>query len=291
MKAFKDAVAIVTGGGAGIGRAISVKLAEYGAKAVFIVDRNSTAAEETAQLISGKGCEAEAHVGDVRDEAFIKEVVDYAVQKHGKINYVFNNAGIGVCGKAEDFTAEHWSDVMDVNFGGVLNGARAAYPVMLKQGFGHIVNTASMAGLTPIPLISSYTTSKFAIVGMSISLRMEAASRGVKVSVICPGVVRTEMLKGRGEGNEVLFKVPQSEVDKAFDVLFPVSPEKFAARTLKKVAANKAIIIEPWWWSVGWWMFRLMPGLTIKLYESYFYEQGLRRVEAAAGDTGDGNDI
>lgn len=284
MKAFKDAVAIVTGGGSGIGRAISVKLAENGAKAVCIVDWNAAAAEESARLVSRPGCEAEVRVGDVRDEEFIKNVVASAVEKHGKINYVFNNAGIGVCGKAEDFTAESWSRVMDVNFGGALNGVLAAYPVMLKQGFGHIVNTASMAGLTPVPLISSYTASKQAIVGMSISLRMEAASRGVKVSVVCPGVVRTELLRGNGRGNEILFKVPQEEVDKAMNVLRPMSPEKFADKTLKKVAANKAIIIQPWWWGISWWMFRLAPGLSIKLYESYFYEQGLRRVEAATGE-------
>src|SRR5439155_13844601 len=100
-----------------------------------------------------------------------------------------------------------WHKVFDVNLRGVVNGVQAAYPVMLRQGFGHIVNTASVAGLLPTPTIVSYCAAKHAVVGLSTSLRVEAAEAGVRVSVLCPGAIKTPILEG-GKYGKMLQPLP-----------------------------------------------------------------------------------
>src|SRR5947207_13955564 len=109
---------------------------------------------------------------------------------------MFYNARIGCLGEVLDHTIADWYRIIDVNIRGVVNGVEAAYRVMLAQGFGHIVNTASIQGLVPTPLMASYGATKHAVVALSNSLRIEAAPAGIRVSVICPGVIRTPLLPG-----------------------------------------------------------------------------------------------
>jgi len=127
---------------------------------------------------------------------------------YGRLDYQFNNAGIAIGGDARDLTLDQWRRVLDVDLYGVLYGTLAAYPIMVNQGFGHIVNTSSAAGLLPTPLNAPYCTAKHAVVGLSLSLRAEGADLGVKVSAVCPGYVRTPIF-----GNAVVVNLPRKLVD------------------------------------------------------------------------------
>ncbi|MEB3359862.1 MAG: SDR family NAD(P)-dependent oxidoreductase, partial [Synechococcales bacterium] len=151
-----------------------------------------------------------------------------------------------------------------VNLGGVINGIVAAYPQMVKQGYGHIVNISSLAGLTPHPGSTPYTAAKHAVVGLSTSLRIEAAGLGVKVSVACPGPVMTGILDST--------KFINIDRDKALNS-FPVkkiTAQQCAVAVLKGVQSNKSIIvISPFAWRL-YWVYRLMPDLLIHLAERMF---------------------
>jgi short-subunit dehydrogenase len=154
---------------------------------------------------------------------------------------------------------------LDVNLRGVIHGVQAAYPIMLRQGFGHIVNTASMAGLLPTPLVVGYGATKHAVVGLSTSLRVEAAPAGVRVSVLCPGVIRTPALIDGGKFGKLLQPVPQETQRDLWEAQRPMDPNRFAEKALRAVARNRAIIIIPWWWRIVWWVNRLSPSLGLWL--------------------------
>src|ERR671915_112136 len=186
--------AIVTGGASGIGRAIAAALVARGVN-VTVADLNGAGAEQVAAELSAGGAgQAAAAKLDVTNADAVAALYRSIRDEHGSLDYVFNNAGIAIGGLAEELTLDHWNKAIDVNLKGVVHGVHAAYPIMLAQGAGHIVNTASLAGLVPMPMGIPYTATKHAVVGLSLGLRAEAASRGVKVSVVCPGFVDTPLL-------------------------------------------------------------------------------------------------
>ena len=195
IRIFDRASAIVTGGASGIGRGLAEDLAKRGCE-VVLADRQIGLAEEVATKICASGGKATAVEVDVTDYMAVEQLVQETVVLTGRLDYIFNNAGIGIGGNVNHFGIEDWIQMMDVNLRGVINGVQAAHKVMMAQGFGHMVNTASLAGLTPSPGNVAYATTKHAVVGLSISLRAEAAQLGVRVSVLCPGFVRTTILEG-----------------------------------------------------------------------------------------------
>lgn len=257
--------AIVTGGASGIGRALAEELASKGVH-VVLADRQVELAERVASGIRARGGAATATELDVRDPARFRKVVQSTLADAGRLDYLFNNAGIGVAAEMRDYEAADWDDVIDVNLRGVTHGILAAYPVMVEQGFGHIVNTASLGGLCPGPL-GSYTATKYAVVGLSRALRIEAKRYGVKVSVLCPGVVRTPILEGGRYGRWKLGVSPAALAKRA-ELLRPMDPSQFARRVLRAVARNRSIIIEPKWSRFLWYLDRLSPWLSEKFWES-----------------------
>ena len=192
---FLGRSAIVTGGGSGIGAAIGRALVEAGAH-VTLGDIDLPAAERVAAELTtvGPGMARAVHL-DVTDAAAVQGVVDQVAEDHGRLDLMFNNAGITFGGETELLTLDHWNAVIDVNIRGVVHGVAAAYPLMVRQGGGHIVNTASMGGLMAAGLITSYVMSKHAVVGLSLALRSEAAAKGVGVTAICPSAVETPILE------------------------------------------------------------------------------------------------
>ncbi len=262
LRTYAGAVAIVTGGASGIGRALGEALARAGAE-VVLADLQADLAGEVAEHIRAAGGRASPAPLDVRDFAATEHLVGETVARHGRLDYLFNNAGIGVGGEVRYYRLDDWERVFDVNLRGVVHGIQAAYPIMLKQGFGHIVNTASMAGLMPAPWTVGYAATKHAVVGLSTSLRIEAEPTGVRVSVLCPGVIRTPILEGGGKYGKVLQAV-RPEVQRAYwERLRPMPPERLAAHVLKAVRKNRAIIVVPAWWKTLWWLNRLSPALGL----------------------------
>jgi NAD(P)-dependent dehydrogenase (short-subunit alcohol dehydrogenase family) len=277
LRAFAGAVAIVTGGASGIGRALAEALARRGTAVVLADLQDDLASEVVARIRSAGGQATATHV-DVRDFEAIEQVIQDTWKEHGRLDYLFNNAGIGVVGPALEYELEDWYRVIDVNLRGVVNGVQAAYPLMLRQGFGHIVNTASMAGLLPAPSTVSYAASKFAVVGLSTSLRCEAAAAGVRVSVLCPGVIRTPALDQGGKYGKMLLPVLPELQRKHWERLHPMAPERFAEEALRAIEKNRAIIVVPSWWKISWWLNRLSPSLVLFLSRTE-YERSMRELE------------
>ena len=254
MDAFKNKIIIITGGASGIGKALGQRLSGKGAH-VILADVNTKMLEDTVNSISKEDGLSEAVTLDVTDRIKVKQLVDDTVAKRGRLDYLFNNAGIGVAGEARDFSYEDWQKVLDTNLYGTVNGVFAAYPVMVKQGFGHIVNIASLAGLIPVPGGISYTVSKYGIVGLSNALRIEGAKLGVKVSVVCPGLIDTPIYHTPKTVNVDREKF-LSELPKNL-----TSADTCARIVLKGVARNKAIIIVTLLARIMWILQRISPGL------------------------------
>lgn len=255
--------ALVTGGASGIGRALALALADSGVM-VVVADRQIDLAERVVAEITARGGRAHLAALDVRDREQFATVVKMIVESSGRIDFLFNNAGIGVLGRASHYRDTDWTDVLDVNLAGVCNGIAAVYPLMIQQRFGHIVNIASMAGLIPAPLVASYTASKFAVVGLSRALRIEAATHGVRVTVVCPLIVNTPILSGGryGRHNDDVSALGRR---RAAMHAMAVTPEGLARRVLRDVARNRAVVVYPGWARLLWYLDRLSPWLTDRL--------------------------
>jgi NAD(P)-dependent dehydrogenase (short-subunit alcohol dehydrogenase family) len=271
-------VAFVTGGASGIGAALATKLVAKGAE-VWIADRQVGLAQELAQRLQGGGGRAHAIELDVRSYPSFDRAVAEAVQRSGRIDFLFNNAGIGVGGEIDSYTLDDWNDVFDVNLRGVVHGIQAVYPIMIRQHSGHIVNTASMAGLLTTVSQASYTATKHAIVAISKTLRLEAERHSVQVSVLCPGVIRTPILTGgkygRNEG------VSDKDLLRLAEILRPMSPERFAERALRAVLRGDAIIVVPSWWKALWYFERLSPALSMRATKMTMLKR-IREAQAAS---------
>jgi NAD(P)-dependent dehydrogenase (short-subunit alcohol dehydrogenase family) len=254
-------IAFVTGGASGIGAALATKLVDGGAE-VWIADRQIGAAQELAQRLDSGGAKAHAIELDVRSYPSFESAVAEAVRQSGRIDYQFNNAGIGAGGEIDSYTLDDWNDVFDVNLRGVVHGIQAVYPIMIRQRSGHIVNTASMAGLVASPGAAAYTATKYAVVGISKALRVEAERHGVQVSVLCPGAIRTPALTGGKFGR--IPSISDEELLKSWERLRPMAPEKFAERALRAVLRGDAIIVVPTWWKAFWYLERLSPALSMR---------------------------
>ena len=259
--ALTGKVAFITGGASGIGAALSEALAAAGAD-VWIADRQVETAENVAQRLRSTGANAHAVALDSRDAAAFEAAIAETVRTSGRIDFLFNNAGIGIGGEVDALTLEDWTDIIDVNLRGVVHGVQAAYPTMIAQGSGHIVNTASMAGLITTSAQAGYAATKHAVVALSKTLRVEAAAHGVQVSVLCPGVVRTPILSGGEYGrNRTLSR---ESLIKLGEALRPIEPDQFASAALRGVLRNQAIIVVPRWWKALWYLERLSPTLSMK---------------------------
>lgn len=254
-------VVFITGGASGIGAALTARLGAAGAQ-VWIADRQFGVAEELAQRLRDTGARVHAVELDVRDPAAFATAIAATVQTAGRIDYLFNNAGIGIGGEVDTLTLDDWNDIIDVNLRGVVHGIQAAYPIMIRQGSGHIVNTASMAGLVTTSAQAGYSATKHAVVALSKTMRVEAATHGVRVSVLCPGVVRTPILSGGAYGRNK--SVSREDLVKLGEALRPMDADDFADRALRAVLRNEAIIVVPRWWKALWYLERFSPALSMR---------------------------
>lgn len=177
IRIYDGATAIITGGASGIGQAIAEELAKRGSD-VVLADLQIELASKVAAGIRAAGGKSTAIQLDVMDCSAVEQVVRETVARTGRLDYMFNNAGIFISGGVQLYSMADWDHIINVNIRGVIHGVHAAYPVMIAQGFGHIVNTGSIAGLIPSPGEVAYATTKHAVVGLSKSLRAHAGSDG-----------------------------------------------------------------------------------------------------------------
>jgi NAD(P)-dependent dehydrogenase (short-subunit alcohol dehydrogenase family) len=194
MKELEDKVALVTGGGSGIGRATALAFAREGAK-VVIGNRNTQRGEETVVMIKKAGGTASFKQTDVIIAAEIEGLVDHAVKTYGGLDLAFNNAGIEgeIKPTMVDHTETNYDAVMDINVKGVWLSMKYEIPRMLERGGGAIVNCSSVAGLIGFPGIAIYVASKHAVVGLTKAAALEFAAKGIRINAVNPAVIDTEM--------------------------------------------------------------------------------------------------
>ena len=255
MKNFREKVCIVTGAASGIGRALVQELAGLGAN-VIATDVNMALLTECVESIVRRGGTARGLELDVTDYDAFQKVVRNVVARDGRLDYIFNNAGIAIAGEVRDQSIDHWRKVLDVNLNGVIHGSLLAYQQMVRQESGHIVNIASVEGLIPFPATVAYVTSKFGVMGLSEGLWVEGRDLGVNVSVVCPGFIKTSIFE-----TTPMVGFDRKQFIDALSVWehFAVSPQKCARVALKGVARKKPIITVTPLARIMWWLGRISP--------------------------------
>ena len=249
MEDLRGKVAVITGGASGIGRAVAEKAADEGMK-IVIADIEEGPLKEAEGELTGSGAEAIGVVTDVSDAASVRELRDRALERFGAVHLVHNNAGIGTGGPIWDFSEEDWRWIIGVNQWGVIHGIATFVPLLMEQGEGHVVNTASIAGLTTTAFLGPYHATKFAVVAMSEVLYKDLQTAGspVGVSVLCPGFVQTRIAESdrnrppwaperNVEGAEELRAVIQAMVDGG------ITPAAAADKVIDAVKTNTFYIL------------------------------------------------
>jgi len=269
-------IVIVTGGASGIGAALSRSHAADG-DTVLAVDVDTVGldllVDESARTQSTRVSSA---VVDVRDADAVRACVDGVVADHGRLDIIYNNAGIGVGGRAHELDTAHWDRVIDVNLRGVVHGVQAALPHMLRHGSGHIVNTASLAGLIPSPGLAPYAATKHAVVGMTLSLRAEYAGR-VGFTVLCPGFTDTPILDKGLPDDLPSVDLPQNIREMADSLPGGIYDlDALVADIRRGVERDEALVVAPRQARVAWRSFRLAPGKFVALVAKQAVAQGRR---------------
>lgn len=277
--------AIITGGASGIGLALGEALVTRGWRVVLDDIQHDKARAEAERLTRAGPGTATAAGADVRDLDALTAVVHQAHSDGGHLDLMVNNAGIGVGGEPDELLPVHWDTIIDTNLRGVIHGCHAAYPLMKRQGFGTILNTASMAGLgASSGFMAPYGTTKYAVVGLSVNLRAAGAQHGVRVSVLCPGWIDTPMLdSGMPEGLPDTPSMRGAPSIREFlrrtgQTAYPA--DRLAEDTLAALAKNRAIIVLPRSWHRRWLLLRTFPSIGIRVAEQA--TRSMRRELASA---------
>ena len=210
MTKFSGKVALITGGGSGIGRATALKFAAEGAS-VVIGNRNEKAGRETVNLIEQAGGKASFYQTDVTKLNNVRELVQYTVDTYGGLDAAFNNAGVeDPQAMTPDQTDEAFDLVMNVNVKGVWYSMKCEIEYMVANGGGTIVNTSSIAGLIGYPGHAPYTASKHAVIGLTKTSALEYAKQGIRVNAVCPGATETSLLDGLATGDSATIEYIKS---------------------------------------------------------------------------------
>lgn len=215
MRRFEGRVALVTGGGHGIGRASAQRLASEGAR-VVVADIRRETAEATAELIAAAGGDAVGIGCDVSNATSVAEAADAALERYGRIDVLHSNAGVLLPGSAEETSDDDWERTFAVNVRGMFLTARAVLPAMKEQRRGAIVNTASTSGIAAEPALAAYCASKAAVIQLTRQLAVDYSRLGVRVNCVCPGWIDT------GFNDPVLADVSEEELEAVIDRMVPL---------------------------------------------------------------------
>jgi len=243
MQDFRQKVVVITGGGGGIGAAMARAFAARGAR-IVLADLDEAAMARVAGSLAGT--ETLCVRTDVGDLASVRALADAAERRFGGADVVCNNAGVAIFGEMAAATHADWEFTMRVNFWGVVHGVEVFVPRLLARGSGHVVNTASMAGLVGMQWLGVYAASKFAVVGLTESLHRELVPRGIGVTVVCPMVVETDINR-----NSVRMR-PADLRNPGEDPVLPpagaivggvIPPDEVARRVLRAIERNDLYVL------------------------------------------------
>lgn len=230
MKLDNNSIIAITGAASGIGRALAKRAAERGVRGVAIADVNEAGLNETAVIVRAAGGKVSVHVVDVSKFDDVQRFADETVAEHGKVTHIINNAGVGVLGTFEQLSVADIEWLMGINYWGVVYGCKAFLEKFRATGEGHIINISSVFGLIAPEEQSAYCSSKFAVRGLSESLRHELAGSGIDVSCVHPGGILTEIARNsrvgektpeewKTQGAKFFDKVAKTPPDVAADVI------------------------------------------------------------------------
>lgn len=239
MQDLNGKIAVVTGGGSGIGRGICGALADAGAR-VVVADVDADRAESVASALRARGAVARAEAVDVSNLASVERLAKAALSAFGGVDIVCNNAGVYIGGSVRELTPDDWRWVMSVNLDGVYHGCRVFVPLLLERGAGHLVNTASLGGL--LPSSSAYSASKAAVVSYTEVLRADLARDRIGVSCLCPGAVATDLAACDRLRPSELADVGNRSAVLGPSIAGGISPEEAGRITVRGIRANAAYI-------------------------------------------------
>lgn len=242
MKDFYGKVAAITGAGAGMGRALAGALAARGCH-VAISDVDEAGLAETAAEITGTGVDVSTHVVNVADRNEMEVFAEAVVTEHGRVNLIFNNAGVSVTGTVARMSYEDFQWLMDINFWGVVNGTKAFLPHLEKVDEAHIVNTSSIFGTVAVPTQAAYNASKFAVRGFTYALRAELAGSHIGVSCVQPGGVKTNIVRTSRYIPEDNNAPTREELLGSFERIARLTPRQAAEQILRGVRRGKTQIL------------------------------------------------
>ena len=194
MQGLRGKVAVITGAGSGIGRALAEQLAQEGC-ALALADINAESLQSLAATLQGSGVRVTTHVLDVAKRAAVYAFADEVLALYGSAHLIINNAGVAVSQTVAELTYDDFEWIMGINFWGMVYGTKAFLPHLLQNNEGHIVNVSSIFGIIAVPTQAAYNASKFAVRGFTEALRQEVAGTGVRINAICPGLIETGMTK------------------------------------------------------------------------------------------------
>lgn len=229
--------AVITGAASGIGRALAIAWAEQGWK-VGVVDFNAEEADKTLAMVEKAGGKGETYQCDVRNLGEIQAMADHFFDTWGGVDLLMNNAGVGAAGEVGDIPVEEWRRVIDTDLWGVIYGCHAFLPRMKARGRGHIVNTASMAGVLSGAEMSPYNVSKAAVISLSETLKMELAPYNIGVTVICPMAVQTKVLETATYTDEFQRELAYVAME---NVKMPI--EDFTRKVTRAVERNRLYVV------------------------------------------------
>jgi NAD(P)-dependent dehydrogenase (short-subunit alcohol dehydrogenase family) len=261
MKSFQNKVAAITGAGSGIGRALAIELARQKCD-LALSDVNEEGLQKTVDLVSGLGVVVTSQRVDVADREAVYAWADQVVSKHGKVNLIFNNAGVALAATVESMSYGDFEWLMDVNFWGVVHGTKAFLPHLKASSDGHIINISSVFGLVGIPSQSAYNSAKFAVRGFTESLRQELdmMNHGVSATSVHPGGIKTGIARSSRVDSSIR-DLGISDVDtrQKFEKTFITSPDKAACVILEGVRRNQRRVLVGPDARVFDWVARLLP--------------------------------
>jgi len=249
VKSFNGKVSAITGAGSGIGRALAIDLAGRGSH-LALSDINTEGLAETVSLCEGRGVKVTSQRVDVADRQAVFAWAAEVVADHGRVNLIFNNAGVAVVSTVEAVSYEDFEWLMGINFWGVVHGTKAFLPHLKASGDGHVVNVSSVFGLMGIPGQSAYNAAKFAVRGFTDSLRIELEIEGANVSAttIHPGGIKTNIARGARANDSMAVLTGESTTDEAdlgseFDKMAMTTPEKAARQILSAVERDRRRVL------------------------------------------------